>query len=303
MSFSVIAADTFETSIVYTSNGTLVELSITMVSTFNSELDYEYEYNSGFTVFLSGGSYTIQIQLILIELNPTYDELTEIMVDYKIGDEEYVANMYNTHLYDPDTYASHTSQKTCSGQDYSFQMKFSCRLLSTHANTLLYSEWDEFFKIEPLRSSGSNLIYVYIFVPIGVVALIAGITIPTVISRRKRSLQAEDISMPAQKQEILQPSPQEIPQQTQTSQTPQIVYVQQPQQQIDPRMLNSPKSRFGALILSLLFGYLGFHRFYLGKVGTGVLYLLTGGVFGIGWVLDTFIILIGGFRDSEGRRV
>jgi len=34
------------------------------------------------------------------------------------------------------------------------------------------------------------------------------------------------------------------------------------------------------------FGALGFHRFYLGKIGTGLLYLITGGLFGIGSIYD-----------------
>jgi len=44
----------------------------------------------------------------------------------------------------------------------------------------------------------------------------------------------------------------------------------------------SPKSRLVALLLCFFFGILGAHRFYVGKIGTGVLMLLTlgGSVFG-----------------------
>jgi TM2 domain-containing membrane protein YozV len=41
-----------------------------------------------------------------------------------------------------------------------------------------------------------------------------------------------------------------------------------------------------AWILQTFFGYLGIHRFYLGKFGTGIVWLLTGGLFLVGWVYD-----------------
>ena len=62
----------------------------------------------------------------------------------------------------------------------------------------------------------------------------------------------------------------------------------------------SPKSRVVALILCFFFGVGGFHRFYVGKIGTGLLWLFTGGLCGIGWIIDLVSLLLGGFRDSMG---
>jgi TM2 domain-containing membrane protein YozV len=41
-----------------------------------------------------------------------------------------------------------------------------------------------------------------------------------------------------------------------------------------------------AWILQTFFGLLGFHRFYEGKIGTGLVWLITVGLFGIGWLYD-----------------
>lgn len=60
------------------------------------------------------------------------------------------------------------------------------------------------------------------------------------------------------------------------------------------------KSRWTAFFLCLFFGGLGIHRFYVGKTGTGVLYLFTVGLFGIGWLIDFFMLLFGSFRDKAG---
>ena len=63
------------------------------------------------------------------------------------------------------------------------------------------------------------------------------------------------------------------------------------------------KSKMTALILCILgfFGLAGLHRMYVGKVGSGVIYLFTYGICGIGTVLDLISILSGGFRDSYGQ--
>lgn len=62
----------------------------------------------------------------------------------------------------------------------------------------------------------------------------------------------------------------------------------------------SPKSKVVALILAILFGYLGIHKFYLGKIGMGILYLFTCGLFGIGWVVDIIQIAVGKATDGHG---
>lgn len=65
----------------------------------------------------------------------------------------------------------------------------------------------------------------------------------------------------------------------------------------------SPKSRLVALLLAIFLGWLGVHRFYLEKTGTGILWLLTGGCFGIGWLVDIILIACGRMCDAYGLPV
>lgn len=56
-------------------------------------------------------------------------------------------------------------------------------------------------------------------------------------------------------------------------------------------------------VLSLLFGVLGVDRFYLGKVGTGLLKLLTFGGLGLWWLIDLILILTNSMKDKNGKRL
>jgi hypothetical protein len=60
------------------------------------------------------------------------------------------------------------------------------------------------------------------------------------------------------------------------------------------------KNKWVAFFLCLFLGTLGIHRFYVGKIGTGILYLLTFGLLGIGALIDFILILVNSFRDKAG---
>ncbi len=64
----------------------------------------------------------------------------------------------------------------------------------------------------------------------------------------------------------------------------------------------SSYKRLWALLLSSggLFGIFGLHRFYVGKIGTGIIWFFTGGLFMIGQIIDVIMILTGQFKDRYG---
>jgi len=65
----------------------------------------------------------------------------------------------------------------------------------------------------------------------------------------------------------------------------------------------SERSRTVALILGMLGGVFGFHRFYAGRVQTGIAMAITFGGLGVWWLYDMVTIVAGEFRDAEGLPV
>ena len=63
----------------------------------------------------------------------------------------------------------------------------------------------------------------------------------------------------------------------------------------------SDRDRVTALLLCIFLGVIGAHHFYVRRTGMGILYLLTGGLFGVGWIVDIIQIACGSFKDDQGR--
>jgi TM2 domain-containing membrane protein YozV len=65
----------------------------------------------------------------------------------------------------------------------------------------------------------------------------------------------------------------------------------------------SEKRILPAFLLCFFFGAFGFHRFYVGKIGTGVLQVLTLGGLGIWALVDFVMIIVGAFTDKQGNKI
>ena len=65
----------------------------------------------------------------------------------------------------------------------------------------------------------------------------------------------------------------------------------------------SEKDWLVTLLFSIFLGYLGIHRFYVGKIGTGILWLLTGGCLGVGALVDIIMIATENFTDDNNRLI
>ena len=59
-------------------------------------------------------------------------------------------------------------------------------------------------------------------------------------------------------------------------------------------------SKTSAILITFFLGGLGVHRFMAGKIGTGIIWLLTGGCLGIGWSVDIVKVCTGSFTKKDG---
>lgn len=60
-------------------------------------------------------------------------------------------------------------------------------------------------------------------------------------------------------------------------------------------------NKTAAILVTFFLGGLGVHRFMTGKIGTGIIWLLTGGCFGIGWLVDFIMVCMGKYTDKDGN--
>lgn len=65
----------------------------------------------------------------------------------------------------------------------------------------------------------------------------------------------------------------------------------------------SQKNKWIAFLLCLFGGFFGLHRFYVGKIGSGIAYIFTLGLFYIGAIVDCVMILCDKFTDANGLLV
>lgn len=72
------------------------------------------------------------------------------------------------------------------------------------------------------------------------------------------------------------------------------------EQSFQNQQVLSTKSKGVVAVLCFFLGALGIHRFYVGKIGTGILWLLTAGLLGLGVIIDFIMILCGSFKDKDG---
>lgn len=78
---------------------------------------------------------------------------------------------------------------------------------------------------------------------------------------------------------------------------------ERPMGTMNPQAQVSDKGYVPAILICLFLGGLGVHRFWVGKIGTGILQLLTLGGLGIWALIDLIMIICGKFTDKQGRLI
>ena len=68
-------------------------------------------------------------------------------------------------------------------------------------------------------------------------------------------------------------------------------------------MSDTDKRILPAFLLCFFLGVFGVHRFYVGKIGTGILQILTLGGLGIWALIDMIMIIVGAFTDKNGVKI
>ena len=63
---------------------------------------------------------------------------------------------------------------------------------------------------------------------------------------------------------------------------------------------SSARSRGVALVLGVLGGWIGLHRFYAGRTESGIWMAVTIGGLGMWWLYDLVLLIAGEFRDGDG---
>lgn len=69
------------------------------------------------------------------------------------------------------------------------------------------------------------------------------------------------------------------------------------------KIVKSDRSFLATILFAFFLGYLGVHRFYAGKIGTGILMILTLGGFGIWYTIDIILIACSLFKDKQGQLI
>lgn len=65
--------------------------------------------------------------------------------------------------------------------------------------------------------------------------------------------------------------------------------------------MQSDKDWIITILFAVFLGGLGVHRFYVGKIGTGILQLITLGGCGVWTLIDIIMIATGNFKDGNGN--